>query len=244
MSWPPRAEQVEERPWTPGELRFGDLIFCAKDGGLLTNLGRVSGEPWRHVGSITHDDAGELVVVENIGPRFVHRALDDFLQSYQSFGAARLDLPQDCVLAANDWMSARVEREGNNVIYAWDDLILAGLIAVTKRGVFVGAKDRVRAAIEAAGAACKKHLEREGKASLTCSAFIQLAYDDSGGGCRIKHKRWRSATTDWPPRVASIGDFLQDNANIAGFEDMSIADKRTRASSPIWSPEMWKSRRM
>ena len=224
-NWPPRPTEVEVGTWTRADLQVGDLIFCARPNGPLAWLCEKADEPWRHVGSLTQGEDGELVVVENIGPVFCHRDLDTFLSSYDTYGAARLGLDPHCIAAANQWMTARVEG-GEDVVYAWDDLILAGLIALTRRGIFVGQRNRVRAALQSAASAAKEQLERRGAASLTCSAFVQLAYNDAGGDCTIAHDRWRSEAAIWPPRLSSLDEFFEDanDSFVEGFGDMSVLD--------------------
>lgn len=223
--WPPAPAPAETETWTRADLQAGDLVFCARNAGPLTALGKIADEPWRHVGSLIENADGDLMIVENIGPRFCYRPLDTFLDSYDSYGAARLGVDAECIAAANQWMSERVDG-GEELIYAWDDLILAGLIATTRRGIFVGQRQRVRAAMAAAAAACKEQLERRDAASLTCSAFVQLAYDDAGSACTIVHERWRNHTTSWPPRVATLDEFFNEATEeyVAGFDDHSVAD--------------------
>ena len=145
--WPPAHEAPIDERWTPADLRHGDLLFSANSTGALAQLGRISDEPWRHVGALTLDANGQGSVIEVLGDRFAQRSLDDFLVAYETYGAIRLGLREDHIAAATDWMAEQV---GSDHLYAWDDLILAGLIATTERGLFGSHRDRVRAAIERA----------------------------------------------------------------------------------------------
>lgn len=222
-NWWTRADEIEETTWRRSDLQVGDLIFCANRGGLLTQVGAIAGERWRHVGSIMMRN-GEMHVVENVGPQFEHRKLDDFFAKYDTFGAARLGVDPDCIAAANAWMSARADAEGDNVAYAFDDFVLAGLIALTRRGLLASHPDRVRAAIQAGADACKQHLARNGQSSLTCSAFIQLAYEDAGGGCALRHRTWRSGDAVWPARAATLDELLAPDADLSGYHDVSVLD--------------------
>lgn len=220
--WPPSQASLVAASWTVNDLQEGDLIFCARKEGVLAVLSQVAGEPWRHVGSLLADGTGGFVVVEVAGDRFQHRPLGAFLSAYDTFGAARLDLAPDCLEAANEWMYRQmIERH----IYAWDDLVLAGTMALTQRGIFRGQRDRVRRALAAAAQSCKPQLERRGAASLTCSAFVQLAYDSIDGGCSIVHERWRSAHA-WPPQLETLDAFFDDPSDDveAMFEEASILD--------------------
>jgi len=204
--WPPSQRHFEPGRWTVDDLRDGDLVFCARAGGPLAWLGKAADEPWRHVGSLRTNQSGEQVVVETFGERFQHRRLQDFMTAYDSYGAARLDVSDACIRAANDWMSEQII-EGH--VYPWDDLLLAGVIAATERGIFRGRRDRVRRALAEAAASCKDRMEHEGTASLTCSAFVQVAYDQVGAGCSIVHDRWRRGSA-WPVRVDSVDAFFAD----------------------------------
>jgi len=142
--------------------------------------------------------------------------------AYDSYGAARLRMPQDCIRAANDWMTEQIEREH---VYPWDDLLLAGVIAATERGIFRHHRDRVRRAIAQAAASCKENMEHRGTASLTCSAFVQIAYDSVGAGCGIVHERWRSSAS-WPPQLESVDELFDDRSDEFGsqFAEATLLD--------------------
>ena len=129
-TWPPSAADTEVIDWTIDDLQIGDLIFCTKSSGPLAGLGRLAGEPWRHVGAVDVDPDGDLAVIE-AGQHFGWRKLDVFLDSYDGYGAARLDLGPRCIESAMAWMHDHVYPDGDNYVYAWDDLVLAGLISKT-----------------------------------------------------------------------------------------------------------------
>ena len=230
--WPPSAATaLDVVEWRPHDLRVGDLIFCARSTGPLATLGRWSDEPWRHVGAVSRDHDGDLAVVENHGMRFGWRKLDEFFAAYETFGAARLTVGSSCIEAALTWMHDRADETGDDVVYAWDDLVLAGLLALTRRGAFVGKRREVRAAITAASAVAKTEHERRGKPSLTCSAFVQYAFEAAGGECVIDHERWRSAPLRgdwpaWPPRVESLDAFFDEMSDdeVLAFADHNLLE--------------------
>lgn len=223
--WPPKSS-VPEMLTDPDELRRGDLVFGRKFEGPLALLGKAAGEPWRHVGVVSErmTDAGlETVVVEVQGNAFIHRPLGEFLSFYDEAGAARLDRSPDCVRQATDWMDASVNDDHH---YAWDDLILAGIIAATKRGLLGRYSERVWSAIEAAHRACKAVPEHKGKRSLTCSAFIHMAYDELDEECRLTYHTWLTAPgVGWPPRVRSMDSlFGPDGSARAVAGDAALVD--------------------
>lgn len=207
--WPPRVGNVRSTV-SPNELLVGDLVFSARRTGLLTRLGQIAGERWRHVGSVVEFDRG-LAVVEVFGNDFVVRELADFLEAYDSYGAVRLDLPADCVGAATEWM---VDRVGAEHSYAWDDLVLAGLIAATKRGLLRRDADLVRRVVERASVAAKAATSHRGRLSLTCSAFVHQAYAEAGAPCRLSYETWRSAVGAWPPRLRSLDQLYGPDSNV------------------------------
>jgi len=228
-TWPPPEQRdIETGHWSRGDLRVGDLLFGQRSGGMLTWLCEAADEPWRHVGSLIEED-GELMVVEILGDAFRLNTLDYFFdpkRSYVGWGAARMRVAPECVAAANDWMRSHV-REGDRTeqVYAWDDLILAGVIAATHRGLLALDPQRLRAAIMAAGQRCKESLEFRGELSLTCSAFVQFAYENAGGRCVIEHPRWRSEPVSWPERSPLIDElFEMSEQELAGFDDVSLVD--------------------
>lgn len=229
--WPPRDNGIETTTWRIDDLRVGDLLFGQRAGGPLAWLCDAADEPWRHVGSVIDDD-GQLKVVEIRGNRFLLTTFDWFFapeRRYVEFGAARLRLGDACIATANAWMrSALGDGDEAEQVYAWDDLIMAGLIAASHRGLVAGHRDRVRAAIVAAARAAKERLEFDGQMSLTCSAFVQLAYDHAGGAasrCAIEHQRWRGEPVSWPARSPQVDElFEMSEAELTGYDDLSVLD--------------------
>lgn len=205
-SWPPAA-QVEEQAWHVAELRPGDLIFCSKLPGAdgVERVNQIANQQWRHVGALVEHE-GELHVVETQLDTFGTRSLAAFFGDYDRFGAVRLGLPQELIDLATARMYGRL---GDPNIYAADDLVLAGLSCLTRRGIFVNNRPQVRAALAAAAASASEARTRGGVASFTCSNFLYWAYLDADGACAVHFDRWRSATT-WPPRLATIDELLSD----------------------------------
>ena len=227
--WPPTAaESIRQAAWTTEQLEVGDLVFCAKSTGPLAELGKLADEPWRHVGIVDRDPDGEWAVLE-AGNHFGWRKLEAFLDSYESYGVARLGVASECTAAALGWIRDRVHPDGGSFVYAWDDLVLAGLIGATRRGLFVRNGERVRAALSAAAQRCKQQLERRGRDSFTCSALVHLAYEASGSRCTIEYDRWRTATpaaASWPPRVESLDAVFDESSAEApsAFGDLSVVE--------------------
>ena len=231
MTWPQRTDEIETRQWTIEDLREGDLVFGQKAGGALVTLCRLAEEPWLHVGSVVAD-GDELKVVEIRGDRFLLTELSSFFGPgrYVEWGAARLRVQEPCWHGANEWMCSHLSGDnGENTgtqVYAWDDLILAGVMSATRRGLLAKYPDQVRSAIATAGSYCKESLEYRGTTSLTCSAFVQFGYESVGGPCAIEHPRWRSAgTASWPPEVPSIDELFELSPDeLAPWSDASVID--------------------
>ena len=168
MTWPQRTDEIETRQWTIEDLREGDLVFGQKAGGALVTLCRLAEEPWLHVGSVVAD-GDELKVVEIRGDRFLLTELSSFFGPgrYVEWGAARLRVQEPCWHGANEWMCSHLSGDnGENTgtqVYAWDDLILAGVMSATRRGLLAKYPDQVRSAIATAGSYCKESLEYRGR---------------------------------------------------------------------------------
>ena len=209
--WPP-SQQIVETDWSLADLQPGDLVFSSKADGAdwIQWIFEVSNHQWRHVGAV-FDRNGELCIVEINGNAFHSRSIDEFIESYDRFGAARLDLSPRCIARATDWM---VDKVGDDHVYAWDDLLLAGILALTKPGVHRKNGPRVRAALDAALKAAKEGQTYGATDSYTCSGFIQMAYDLVGDECSIVHERWRSGES-WPPRLESLDDLLREDLDPA-----------------------------
>ncbi len=230
MTWLSHHGEIETGSWTVDDLREGDLVFGQKESGPLAWLCGHAREPWRHVGSLI-DDGGELKLVEVLGDAFRLRELSSFFDPgrYVRWGAVRLRVSPECVTRANEWMRAHLHGgDAAEHVYAWDDLILAGVISATQRGLLASHPERVRAAISAAGQFCKETLEYQGKISLTCSSFVQFAYENAGGECAIEHPRWRSGPASWPERCPGIGELFeltdQELQEFGAFDDVSLLE--------------------
>jgi len=227
MAWPPEASELETGEWSVDDLRVGDLVFGQKEAGALARLCELAGEPWLHVGSVLEHE-GELKVVEIRGDEFLLSELSFFFspRRYYRWGAARLGVHQDCSEAANEWMQVHLQGgERAQHVYAWDDLVLAGVISASHRGLFAKYPNEVRSAIATAGAYCKESLKYRSATSLTCSSFVQFAYESAGGECAIAHPRWRSEPNSWPDRSPYIDEvFAMDEDELAGYDDVSVMD--------------------
>lgn len=224
VAWPPRQEPVETA-WSVEDLQPGDLVFATKAPGAdsIQWVFEFSKHPWRHVASVIERD-GELHVVEIDRNEFIHRPLAAFFAAFDRFGAARLGLDPRCIASASDWMESKV---GVDHVYAWDDLMLAGVLALTAHGPRKGRGRRVRAALNAAVNAAKEGMTSGATESYTCSGFIQVAYEEVGGNCSIIHERWRRAES-WPPRLDSLDDLLRDDLEPA--EQQRLDDLYSDAS--------------
>lgn len=212
----------------PRELERGDLVFTKRDGGTMDRLTDIAGEQWRHVGAVTEDGDGLPAVVEIHGNAFNHRTFDQFFADYTRAGAMRLDLDPACIHRATDWMDSRI---GDPHQYAWDDVILAGLIAATTRASAPTDRDLIRRMIRAAAEHAKPELGHRGKDALTCSAFIARAYKESGAGCALQLKLWRR-TRSWPPQIPSLEalDTVTDAEWFGVMEGQSMVDLYNRGA--------------
>lgn len=223
----PVAQEIEIQEWSVEDLQEGDLVFGQKADGALVQMCKVADEPWLHVGSVVRQGE-ELCVVELRGDRFLLSELSFFFgpRRYVAWGAARLRLRPECFRTANEWMLDHLNGGTSGTqVYAWDDLVLAGVIAASHRGLFARFPAQVRAAIASAGAYCKESLRYRGETSLTCSAFVQLAYEAAADTCVIEHPRWRSGDGAWPPRVPQVDELFElAQADLDALAEFSLID--------------------
>lgn len=232
-TWPPDTG-APIMSWSTADLRVGDLIFSARpdDTDLLSFAYRVADEQWRHVGALVDHD-GAYGVIEAGPGGFGIRSLEAFFGAYDSFGAARLALPTPCIDQATRLMTSKC---GDDHLYAWDDLLVAGVLALTRRGIFVDQRDRVRAALQRAAEVANKHVVREGHDSFTCSGFVQWAYDHSGADCSIAHRRWRSQS-DWPPVLETLDAFFSDlSGDDRAYQNATVLDLLAMTETPDRMP--------
>lgn len=220
VTWPPRSA-VDVDTWSVDDIQPGDLVFCSKgpSADWLEVINEIAGQRWRHVASVIERD-GTLYVAEIDKNSFNLRTLDAFLSAFDRYGAARLRFGPECVARANQLMLEQIDA---GHVYAWDDLILAGVLSLTTRGIFVAHRDRVRAALAAAAEAAKRAQLAEGVDSFTCSGFIEWAYARAGEHCRIEHERWLRSDC-WPPQMESIDEVLGEEADPTTFADMTLLE--------------------
>lgn len=167
----PDAPPVEDTI-TVDKVVEGDLVFCARPG-LLQELCTRAGEPWRHVGLAVADKDGGLSISEAAGPRFGLRPLAAIVEKYEAMAVGRV-APAHQIQAAHAarWTVDFAEREQ---VYAWDDLILAGLVSVSRCYVLPTEEPVLERALRAAASALADVPHGPDDRSYTCSSFIANA---------------------------------------------------------------------
>lgn len=164
------------------QVRPGDIIFCAGPG-PLQDLANRAGEPWRHVGMAIESQDGPSIV-EVAGPRFRARPIAEGLGNVTEVAVGRVPATaQRFAEEAAAWCATHIDEEQ---IYAWDDVILTGFIAVTRRfSVADGAErlDRMVSAAVSDLARSQRQRARRGidaARSYSCSAFVVAAFLNVG----------------------------------------------------------------
>lgn len=169
---PPVAGRV-----TADEVRPGDLLFTARPS-FLQQLCARAGEQWRHVGIVAVDEDG-AVVTEVAGPRFSVRPLQAVLDTNELVAIARFGAPDQARAAAAAQRAKAMA--GHDQVYAWDDVVLAGFIAATRRYVLATERAVLERAVSAAADAVHRDGPRDPWArSFTCSSFVLTALTEAG----------------------------------------------------------------
>lgn len=153
----------------------GDLVFCARPSALQSLCER-AGEPWRHVGVAT-TSAGHVSIAEVSGARFGLRHLDDVILT-NTVAVGRVNayarpMAQSAALFSRS-------KCGDEQVYAWDDVILAGFIAATRRFCLPHDQSALERAVEVATSALRERPEPDGIPTYTCSSFVVAAFAESG----------------------------------------------------------------
>jgi hypothetical protein len=164
-----------------GEVEEGDLLFCARPGPLQL-LSACAKDCFRHVGICVHVD-GTPRIIEVSGDYFGSRSLVEAAARYPQMAVARLGLAESCRRGAAAWSAELLDTPN---VYAWPDLILAGLIAVTRRRVAVVDPELLERVLRAAAAKAAERDSARAALSLTCSAFVHRAYQESGAACALQ----------------------------------------------------------
>ncbi len=164
------------------DVREGDVIFCSRPG-FLQRLCNSAGELWRHVGVallIETEDGPKMGMVEVDGDRFVTRTLEQVQMGYSWLAVARLSEDED-LEGAIGWARYFV---GSRNVYAWDDAVLAGFVALTRWHVGDGDPDVAARLIRRASHAAS-HRWTDRRVTHTCSSFVYFAFNSGSSGDRI-----------------------------------------------------------
>lgn len=192
------------------EVRDGDLIFTARPG-RLQQLVELAGDPWRHVGVAATVD-GQMSCCEVAGHSFQFRPLDRITRPpHTAVGLARFPAgPGDCGSAAARWATSMLTE---NNLYAWDDLILTGVLLAVRRRVPATLFPEVMAVIQAAEALAREAPPPEDRRSFTCASFVYHAFAQAGVVCkpqvtietvRSRPPRPRGDDRESPPTLAEL----------------------------------------
>ncbi|MEZ5412305.1 MAG: hypothetical protein R2761_30005 [Acidimicrobiales bacterium] len=161
---------------TVDQVVEGDLVFCARPG-LLQDLCSRAGEPWRHVGLAVTDREGRLSISEVAGPRFGLRPLEAIVERYEAMAVGRVaPAHQLQATRAAQWTAMFVDRPQ---VYAWDDLILAGLVSVSRCYVLPTEEPVLERALRAATSALARVPHGPEDRNYTCSSFIAAALTEA-----------------------------------------------------------------
>ena len=175
-----RGATSNESPLIDGNCRLeavmeGDLVFCARPSHLQRLCDR-AGEPWRHVGIATVAD-GRLAIAEVSGPRFGMRPLDQVVLG-NTVAIGRV--PRGARPMAADAARYCRSRCGDTQTYAWDDVILAGFIATTRRFCMPADREVLRRAVDVATQALRAQPVPADGVGYTCSSFVVMAFAEAG----------------------------------------------------------------
>ena len=161
----------------PGDIVEGDLVFTSRPG-LLQDLCNRAGEPWRHVGLATVDD-GVVSITEVSRNRFDIRPMSRVVTTNDEVAIGRVaHVGRARAAEAARW--CRRHGRGEQ-LYAWDDVMLAGLIATARHYTLQAERDALQRAIEAATTVVGARRAMDDTAtSYTCAAFIAEAFARAG----------------------------------------------------------------
>ncbi|NNE94478.1 MAG: hypothetical protein HKN24_00435 [Acidimicrobiales bacterium] len=166
----------------PSDVREGDIVFCSRPG-FLQSLCDSAGELWRHVGlalEIDTPQGRQMGIVEVDGDRFVTRPLSAVQTAYQWLAVGRV---ADGVRTdhAVDWARFLI---GSRHAYAWDDAIVAGVVAFIRFRVGDADPNRAARMVRRASAAASQRWSQR-RVTHTCSSFIYFAFNSGDAEDRL-----------------------------------------------------------
>lgn len=179
---------------TVDKLEPGDLVFCYRKDFGYSIPGRIAKEPWRHVGLVV-DVGPELKIdfVQIHGNSFDLTELEEFFRENDKVGYARVDRPADCIARAVEWTREQVDKDA---VYAFDDFVLAGVVAFAHTKVTPLTRRWVIAATTAAYKSCENRKTADGAETYICSAFVDRAFREAD--CKLDYDRWRQSPDPAP----------------------------------------------
>lgn len=233
---------------TPDRIRPGDLLFTARPSFLQEMCTRVA-EPWRHVGLVTDgpDDPDDpdraqsgLVLTEVVGPRFGARPLDQVLATSEAVAQARVaPAARPAARAAARWCLDQVDQ---TQVYAWDDVILAGFIAVTRRYTLPPDEEVLTRMVTAATARLMAQGAEVDQPSYTCSSFIFEAFHQAGHPLAFdlhqpRGRQVRPSVLELVRRrPRPVRRAAGSTISAAQFRNLTLALVRGVVASPGWGP--------
>ncbi len=237
------------------EIRTGDIVFTARPS-LLQDLFTRAGEPWRHVGMVVVR-SGEPQIVEVAGPRFRMRPLAAALANLTAAAVARV--PTTDTMAAERAAQWCCRYANSEQVYAWDDVILGGFIAVTRRFSLPEDKARLERMVSAAVASLDSERGPSCSAdppSLSCSAFVVVAFAEAGypidfdltmpRGTERRPSLWELVRAGERPLRSAAGSrmtLMQGYNTVSALMHglLAVDERRMREISPTSEYRRWAS---
>ncbi len=163
---------VEES--APLDVQPGDLVVSRKANSALDKLITGTHDPFHHIGIVVDYD-GELTVAEFTFAGCCSRPLQTFVDHYDDVAVLHTNLSADERARVN---AVAIQHLGSTATYAWDEVVLTGLVAL--------ARDRQHTKHSLRAGWCIARLEaavyrrnRSSRRALFCSSFVVAVFQQA-----------------------------------------------------------------
>ncbi len=199
----PDADKISALPEISiSDLEAGDILFFSKKCPMQNMFWAVK-DTWLHTAMLVERNGVLQTAEVGTKPEVYSRPISEAVGKYELTAVGRPSLSEACVAAAASWADAQVGEDQN---YAWDDFVLAALVAVTRKGLPAGMLDDLGSVLVDVA----DNSDDIGDSSRTCAGFVHEAFARQGSPCTLVINPTDTRRLAFAESVPSADDGLLD----------------------------------